>query len=236
MKTTFYYIFIIIALSVYLTAKPEFVLIRVAAGRETPGKLISSLSKWNESGVIEHVLFLDNGKAEKNNQIAKFNSIAILEFNNDTSYNSWINNLVPTLPKGLIIKHATVLVHGEISPRNSSKAIFVINEYTPKVAQEEYNKFAQAYLKPLYEAMQSTQNLVYFTNFIEDGPIGEANAYSILEYRDSAAFAAMPPMKLKIREKLNQTNSGYTSYDKVKDTLRVDGGGTFASYLDLAKQ
>ena len=43
----------------------------------------------------------------------------------------------------------------------------------------------------------------------------------------------MPKQKLKIRAYLTANNPGYASYDKVKDTLRIDGGGTFATFTDI---
>ena len=233
MNATIRYFLSFIAVTACLAAKPQVVLIRVLTGHQSPTSLVSSLSTWRQTGQVANVLYLNNGKAEKSNQNAKFDSLTVVEFEDEASCNFWLTNLAPTLPKDLIIKHATALVHGEISPRDSNHSIFVINEYTPKVNQEEYNKFAQAYLKPLYEAMRSTKNLVRYTNYIEDGEIGEAKAFSLLEYRDPVAFAAIPAQKIKIRETLNKNNSGYNSYDKIKDNLRIDGGGTYATYTEL---
>ena len=233
MKVSIRYFSALITLASLAVAKPQVVLIRVPAGQQTPSVLPSSLSTWRQAGQVANVLFLTNSKAKKTNQTAKFDSLTVLEFEDESSCDSWLTTLAPTLPKGLIIRHAKSLVHGEISPRDSNHSIFVINEYTPKVTEDKYNQFAQAYLKPLYEGMRATKNLIRYTNYIEDGAIGEANAFSVLEYRDPVAFAAVPAQKVKIREKLTVNNSGYASYDKVKDTLRVDGGGTYATYTEL---
>jgi len=233
MKVSIGFFLALITLTTLAKAEPQVVLIRVPEGQSTPSNLTTLLSSWRKDGQVANVLFLRNGKAEKKNQSAKFDSIIILNFLDEVSFNSWLKTLAPTLPKKLIIKHARSLIDGIISPRDDEHSIFVINEYTPKVSREIYTQFALAYLKPLYEEMLSTKNLVRYTNYIEDGAIGDANAFSVLEYRDVVAFEAMPPQKLKIRAYLTANNPGYASYDKVKDTLRVDGGGTLATFTEV---
>jgi len=233
MKVSIRFFLVLLSLATVACAKPQFVIIRVPMGQNTPTNLTYIFSNWQNSGQVADILFLRNGKGEKKNQSAKFDSITIFKFADEASYNSWQKTLASTLPKELIVKHARALVDGTISESEFEHSFFLINEYTPKVNQEKYNQFAQSYLKPLYEAMLSTKMLVRYTNYIEDGAVGDANAYSVLEYRDVQAFEAMPQQKLKIRAYLTANNTGYASYDKVKDTLRVDGGGTFATYTDL---
>jgi hypothetical protein len=109
----------------------------------------------------------------------------------------------------------------------------VVNTYTPKVPAARYNEFVQGYIKPLYDAERGTQHLVRSTMYLERGGTGQVDALSVLEYRDSAAFSALPPLKTKIREKLAATVPTYAQFDKIKDTLRVDGHGTFATYAEL---
>ena len=72
-----------------------------------------------------------------------------------------------------------------------------------------------------------------YTAYLERGETGQARAFNVLEYRDPVAFTAMGQIKNSLREKLAATVATYPQFDKIKDTLRVDGFGTFATYTEL---
>lgn len=216
-------------------AAPVNVVIRVSAGAPLPAKLTPLLTEWRQTGQVSNVLFLAEGKPEKPDAKALFEALAVLEFTDEGSFDTWHKQAEPLLPAGLIVRRADVLTNGELSPRNSKHSIFVVNTYTPTVSAERYSEYAKGYLKPLYESMQATKLLVRFTSYLERGEIGKVDALSVLEYRDSAAFDAMPALKKEIREKLTATNPTYPKFDKTKDALRIDGGGTFSSYVELPR-
>jgi phosphate transport system substrate-binding protein len=122
--------------------------------------------------------------------------VVVLEFANEGSVAAWERDAAPALPKGLIVRRADALVHGEVSPRDSNHSIFIVNAYTPTVSRERYNEFAQGYIKPLYEAMRATKHLIRYTMYHERGEQGQVNALTVLEYRDSVALAAITAQKL----------------------------------------
>jgi hypothetical protein len=80
MNATIRYFLSFIAVTACLAAKPQVVLIRVLTGHQSPTSLVSSLSTWRQTGQVANVLYLNNGKAEKSNQNAKFDSLTVVEF------------------------------------------------------------------------------------------------------------------------------------------------------------
>ena len=214
-------------------AAPTNVLIRVPAGTTSPAGLPELLAKWRQSGQVSNVLFLISGKPEKTERAAKFESLVVLEFLSEGSYESWRKDAAPALPASLIVHQADALAHGELSPRDSNRSVFVVNTYTPLVPAARFAEYVEGYVKPLYEAMRGTKHLVRYTAYIERGETGKVDAINVLEYRDPVAFSAMGTIKGGLREKLTATTPSYAAFDKIKDTLRVDGFGTFATYTEL---
>ena len=214
-------------------AAPANVIIRVPVGTPMPAGLAPLLAKWRQSGQVANVLLLTQGKAETAAYAAKFEAFALLEFSSDADCNRWEKEAAPALPAGLIVRRADALAHNEISPRDSSRSIFIVNTYTPTVPRERYNEFVQGYIKPLYEAMRGTTHLVRYTMYHERGETGKVDSLSVLEYRDSVAFDTITKVKPDIRAKLTETVPSYAQFDKIKDTLRTDGHGTRGTYTEL---
>ena len=216
-----------------LAAAPASVVIRVPTGTPQPAELAPLLAQWRQSGQISSALLLTQGKSENPERTAKFEAFAVLEFPSENSADTWQREAAPSLPKGLIVRRADALVHGELSPRDSSHSVFIVNTYTPLVSRDRYNEFAQGYIKPLYAAMQATKHLVRYTMYHERGETGKVDALTVLEYRDAAALAAMGTMKTAIRDQVAAAFPSYTQFDKIKDTLRIDGHGSFGTYAEL---
>ena len=214
-------------------AAPANVLIRVPAGTPMPAELAPLLAKWRQSGQIANALLLTQGKAETAANPAKFETFAVLEFPSDADCDRWEKEAAPALPAGLIVRRADALAHGEITPRDSNHSIFIVNTYTPTAPRDRYNEFVQGYIKPLYEAMRGTKHLVRYTIYHERGETGKVDSLSVLEYRDSVAFDTLTKVKPDIRAKLTATVPTYAQFDKIKDTLRVDGHGTYGIYTEL---
>ena len=219
--------------SVTAFAAPTNVIIRAPAGAAVPDELPALLSKWRQSGQVSGVLYLTDGRPEKAGHQAKFGALAVLEFPDENSADLWQRDAASALPGGLIVRRADALAHGEISPRDSNHSVFVVNTYTPTVPAARFAEFVQGYVKPLYEAMRGTKHVVRYTAYLERGETGHVDALNVLEYRDDVAFAAMGKLKAGLREKLAANSPTYPKFDKIKDTLRLDGGGTFATYAEL---
>lgn len=224
------------SLAIPAFAATAHVLIRLPAGTPQPAALAPLLAQWRQSGQVSNALLLTRGRAENAQnpeRKAQFETFAVLEFPSENSADIWQRESAPKLPAGLIVRRADALAHGELSPRDSNRSVFVVNTYTPKVPAERFGEFVQGYIKPLYEAMRGTKHLVRYTAYLERGETGKVDALNVLEYRDPVAFAAVTAQKTVIREKVAAAVPTYAVFDKIKDTLRVDGFGTTATYTEL---
>jgi phosphate transport system substrate-binding protein len=216
-----------------LRADPTNVLIRTPTGVACPAELSALLSKWRQSGQVANVLLLTDGRPVKPGETAGFGALAVLEFPSEAQYQSWQQEDAPALPAGLIVRQADALAHNEILPRDSNRSIFVVNTYTPIVPKARFAEFVSGYVGPLYEAMRGTRHLVRYTAYLERGETGKVNAINVLEYRDTVAFAALNGMKADIRKNVAAAVPTYGQFDGIKDSLRIDGPGTLASYTEL---
>lgn len=226
----------LIAISLLATAAlaaPAHVLIRVPPGQKTPASLPALLAHWRQAGQVAKVLLLTDGRAEKAGTAPKFVTLAVLDFADEPSCESWQKTAAAELPSGLLVRRADLVVEDATPAPHPTRAFFLVNTYTPTVPTERYDDFVTGYIQPLYEAMLATQHLVSYGVYVERGETGKVDALSVLEYRDAAAFAAMPPLKKGIRAKLTATAPSYAKYDKIKDGLRLDVGGTFATHTEL---
>ncbi len=214
-------------------AAPTNVIIRVPAGAAEPAELPALLARWRQSGQVANVLHLTEGKAEKAEAPAAFASLVVLEFQGEGSYAAWQKECTPALPAGLVVRRADAVAHGEITPRDSNRSVFVVNVYTPTVPAAKFTDYIQGYIKPLYEGMRATRHLIRYTAYLEHGETGKVDAINVLEYRDEVAFDALVKLKPGIREKLTANAPSYAQYDKIKDTLRIDRSGTYAKYAEL---
>jgi len=219
--------------AIVASAAPANVLIRVPAGQPSPAGLPELLAKWRQSGQVANVLFLTQGRPEGAEHPAKFESLVVLEFASDGSCETWQKQAAPALPAGLIVRRATALAHGELTPRDSNRSVFIVNTYTPTVPAARFTEFVLGYVKPLYEAMRGTKHLVRYTAYLEQGETGQVDALNVLEYRDAVALAAMGKIKTDLRAKVAAATPTYGVFDKIKDTLRIDGHGTLATYTEL---
>lgn len=212
---------------------PTNVLIRVPGGAPLPAELPPLLAKWRQSGQVANALLLTQGRPEEGRGKPALEALAVLEFLNEAAYQAWQRDAAPELPAGLIVRQADALTHGEITPRDSNRSVFVVNLYTPLVSRDRYNEFVQGYIAPLYAAQRATKRMVRSTMYLERDEVGQANAIAILEYRDPHAFRENTAAKMQIREKLTAEHPTYGRFHGIKDQLRRDGGGCYVTYTEL---
>ena len=213
-------------------AEPVNVVVRVPVGTVSPAGLPGLLAKWRRSGQVTNSLLLIQGRADKPDRVAKFESLAVLEFQDEASYAAWERGPAAALPTGLQVRRADVLARGEPLPHDRKRAAFVVNTYTPIVASEKFVEFVDGYVKPLYAALQATRHLVFYTIYLERGAVGKVDALTVLEYRDAEAVVAVGKIKNAVRRQVAAATPSYARFDAIKDTLRIDGFGTFATKAD----
>jgi len=198
-----------------------------------PVELTPLLSSWRKAGNVAGLLLLTQGRSEKSERTAKFESLAVLEFSSEQAYLTWQHDLAPRLPAGLIVRRADILAQNQAQNIDHTRAIFVVNTYAPKVPPARFNEFVQGYVKPLYEVMFGTKHLIGYAAYLERGEPGQADAINVLEYRDAASFSAITVIKTNLRDQVAAAVPTYNQFDKIKDTLRVDGFGTTATYSPI---
>jgi len=222
-----------ISMAVGLGAKPAPVLIRVPTGMPIPSSLPPLLARWQQSGHVAKVLFLTDGKPETPDHPAQFAALAVLEFADDASAETWQKQDAPNLPPNLIVRQADVLATSGSSAPLSAHPVFVVNTYTPTVSPETFRAYVAGYVQPLYEAMYGTKLLATYTCYLERDENGKPDALNVLQYADAEALKTMGKRKGSIRDRVAATVPSYAHYDKIKDTLRVDGHGTIATYTPI---
>lgn len=216
-----------------MRADEGHVIIRVPAGASVPAELAPLLAKWKQGGQVAGALLLEGGRTEKSGGTAKFAAFAVLDFASESAADQWQVGAAASLPAGLIVRRANVLAEGRLPHEPSVRSIFVVNTYTPTVPAGRFRDYVRGYVQPLYEAMMASKDLVRFTAYAERGEVGKVDALNVLEYRDAAAFDDMGTKKSEIRKQVAAAVPTYAQYDKIKDSLRIDGFGTSATWVPL---
>lgn len=211
------------------------VILRVPPGTPLPPELASHLTQWRQSGQIAGVFLLTQGRSEKPERTAKFEALAVLEFASEKSCEIWLREPSPAIPAGLIARRADVLAQAGAPARDRGRAVFIVNTYTPIVPAARFTEFVRGYVQPLYAAMHVTGHLARYTAYLERGEVGKVDALNVLEYRDAAGFDAIVAAKTKLRDEVAAAVPTYNSFDKIKDTVRLDGFGTTATYTELPR-
>ena len=221
--------FAALALSVSAFAVPAHVLITAPAGAPVPAGFAAQLAAWRQSGQVVGVLLLEPSQREK----PGFAAFAALEFPSDSSCAIWEREAAPSLPAGLVVRRADVITHGELSPRDSNKSIFVVSVNQPIVPPAAYTEFANAFITPMLRAQNAAKILVRHTLFLERDPAGKGQAVLVCEYRDSVAFGRMTAVKAEARAKLVATTPTYVAANAAKDSIRTAVSETQSAYAEL---
>ena len=211
-------------------AKPANVIISVPTGTNTPAELSPLLSAWRQSGQVSDVLWLDS--TQKDGQgIA---TLVALEFASEGSYQAWQTEESAKLPKGLSVVRADVLAHGEITPRDSNKSIFVVKAYDTLVPAAQYASYVKDYIVPNMENQRASKVLIRYTMYLPRVAEGQkSRSLLVTEYRDSVAHARSEGIKDAYKKQLIASNPTWKRLNDTKETIRTDAWETLADYQEL---
>jgi phosphate transport system substrate-binding protein len=212
------------------SAQPAHVLITVAPGEQPPATLAPLVSSWRQSGEVSDVLWLDGTRKGT----PGFATLVCLEFPSEGSYQAWARGEASKLVAPLVVKRADVLMHGEVTPRDSNASIFLVKTYDTLVPPADYRRFVSAYITPNMENQRAHKILIRYTMYLQREP-GSAKGRSVLvmEYRDSVAYARRESVKDEFERKLLATNLGWKKFHETKETIRKDASETVAAYSEL---
>src|SRR5690606_18475749 len=128
---------------------------------------------------------------------AGFESLAIVEFVSEGSYDAWNKTESAKLLPPLDVKRADMIIHGEKTPRDSNKSIFHVNFYDVLVTPEAYAQYVKDYITPNMENQKNKKILLRYSMYQDRDRAAGAKGRSILvmEYRDAVAFNGREAIK-----------------------------------------
>ncbi len=195
----------------------------VAAGRSG---LPALLAEWRQTGKVSDAFLLDSS-AEKS---PAFAAVAVLEFPDESCVTRWQQTGQPALGAGLIVTRATRLASGETFPRDSTKAIFLVNEYDVKVSPQRYQEYVEGFTAPEMEALRARKALTSYFLFVpRDGSPAPWQSLLIMEYREPIAFAHREETMSAVRQEL-APNPKWKAWSDAKATIRGERTQTVATW------
>lgn len=220
-------LFALVAATPALAEKAE-VMITVPNGASGESDLATRAAEWKQSGQVSDVLWLRSQQRD-----GGFHAVMELEFPDQASYDEWAREDAPKLSSQFLVNRVDKLVHGEKSPRDSNYSVFKVNEYQPTTSAATTRDFATKYIEPLMQAQIASKVMVRYSMYQARQTDGKGKTWLVMEYRDPISFERSEDLKTGIRKKLLETNAGYASFDKVKESLRSTGPETVSSYQEL---
>lgn len=213
-----------------VVAQPANVVVTVPAGTRMPAEVPELLSAWRQAGQVSDVLWLNNDQKEN----PGFSSLLALEFPSEGSYQAWAKEEAGKLPSSLLVQRSDVLAHGEITPRDSNKSIFLVNAYDTLVSPEAYRQYVQDYIVPNMQNQRSHKILIRYTMYLPRVPAGQkAKSVLVMEYRDSVAFDKREAIKDEFKQKLLASDAKWKRINDTKDSIRTDSWQNLATYSEL---
>lgn len=207
-------------------AEPTAVVMTTPVGEESDASLEVLISSWKATPTVTEVLHIRNQTADA----GKFGDLVAISFASEAAHRDWVRTEQSKIDDDVRVRSARILTDGEITPRDTKSAVFKINDYEPVVSPEEYDKFADGYIRPLLEGQIAANLMTRYTTYYENGADGLV--WSIYEYTGADALEAAGKIKEGIRANLTETNETYRDFHPIKASLRNGGGETFAVVVD----
>jgi phosphate transport system substrate-binding protein len=213
------------------TLDPTQVLITLPPGATAQANYTELLSAWRNSGQVANVHLIENDRTEN----PGFESLAIVEFVSEGSYNAWNKTEAAKLLPPLDVKRADMIIHGEKTPRDSNKSIFHVNVYDVLVSPEAYAQYVKDYITPNMENQKNKKILLRYSMYQDRDRAAGAKGRSILvmEYRDAVAFNSREAIKDEYKQHLLATNAKWKHLNETKNSIRADSSSTDAKYREL---
>jgi phosphate transport system substrate-binding protein len=193
----------LLAVSVGAFAAPTQVLVTIPAGATPPAGFGETLSAWKFSGQVATIHVLEQNQKDR----AGFRTMAILEFPSEGSYEAWRKEGAPKLAAPVAWKHADVMTHAEISPRDSNRSTWIVDSYDPGMSPAAFKELADKTVAPSLYAQREGKALMRYTLYLErDTP--NPRAVLVREYRDPISFAKRGEVKGQLKV-LAETQAQY---------------------------
>jgi phosphate transport system substrate-binding protein len=198
-------------------AAPAHIVITIPPGHAA-GNLPALLAEWRQTGTVADT-FLLNSTAAKD---ATFTSVAVLQFPDQASLDTWRRTGAPKLEKIAIVTAVDTLARGETFPRDSANAIFQVAQYDVTAAPDAYARFVKACVIPELEVVRGRKILTsYFQFAARDRSAAPWHSVLVLEYRDSVAFDRRNATLDAARKEL-AANAAWTSAAAARESVHKE--------------
>ncbi len=211
-------------------AAPAHVLVTVPPGAASGDSLEAQLAGWRQTGVLSSVLMLDSGGGKE----AAFAAFAVLEFPDEDTLERWQKAGARELGPGVIATPADAIIRGESSPRDSSKARFLVALYDVSVPPERYAEYVRGYVAPQMEGWRAERVLTSYALFAARERAGAPfHSALVMEYRDDRALARRDGVKDAVRQRLGATNAAWKALSDAKLNVRTEKSLTPCAWVEL---
>jgi phosphate transport system substrate-binding protein len=200
------------------SAAPAHVVITVPAAAPGAAGLPPLLADWRKNGLISDAYLLESTQAKG----APFAQVAVLEFPDEEGLARWQAKGAPAVGAGLIVTPVDRLSHGETFPRDSTKAIFVVTDYSVTAPPEKYRAYVEGYVTPEMEAMRVKKVLTSYFLYAAKTTAGAPwHAMLVAEYRDSVAYGRRTAVMAAVRKDL-EANPEWKALSDAKAGIRKE--------------
>jgi phosphate transport system substrate-binding protein len=211
------------------SGSPEHILITAPSGAPGAPGLPAQLAGWRQDGLVSFAILLDSTQDKG----APFGSLAVLDFPDEASLAQWQRVAAPSLGAGLIVTRADALAHGEKTPRDSSRATFLVALYDVLAPAARYREYVEGYVVPQMEAWKAARNITSYTLFAaRPGSGAPWQSLLLMEYPDSLAYSQRDAVKDSTRAKL-AADSAWKGFSDAKAAFRTEKSLTPAVLAEL---
>ncbi len=211
-------------------AAPAYVVLTVEEGATGAGRLPGQLAAWRQAGVLSHVLLLN----EDATRDAAFAAVAVLELPDVETLARWQQAGGRELGPGVVATPVDAVIRGESTPRDSSKAKFLVALYDVTVPPEQYREYAVGYIKPQMEGWRAERVLTSYGLYAARERTGAPwHSVLVMEYRDDRALARRDEVKDAVRARLGASNPAWKALSDAKLNVRTEKSLTPAEWEEL---
>lgn len=211
-------------------ASSSYILLTAPVGAENSKNLAQQLSKWRQMGLVSDAQLLANDTEDK----SMYEQLGILEFHNEAARDRWQKVGKSQVGKDVIVTPVEALAHGEKTPRNSNKSIFVVAQYDVLVSKAKWKKYVDNYLVPDMNERIKEKIMGRYTSFyVDKGANRPWQSLLIMEYKNPHALEISEEVKDKISDKLVKSSKRFKKILADKHDIREKTASNQSLWVEL---
>jgi hypothetical protein len=214
-------------------ATPANVIVWAPPGKEAPADFAKRMRSLQADGVATQVRVIKEYDHEvKEGYGPGFNEMAIIEFPNEASYESWKSGAGSELGPDLITSRVDVATERKSRKNSPDDAIYVVGHYETLVPFEDYKIYSQDYIDPNMDNQYHSGIMTRYTMYVEREATGELKnprALLVQEYANQAEFDRKKSVKDPYKAlMLSGTHPEWARLNTEKKKLRRDFAESYA--------